>query len=99
MKGGEALFRTMSLAPMAAALQRLATDGTRARAAATAGVTGTLVGLGLGPTIVGAISDGLAPMVGADSLRYGMLFLVLPNLAAAYCIWKASETIDRDFVD
>lgn len=96
---GEALFRTMSLAPAAAALQRLATNDTRARAAATAGVTGTLIGLGLGPTIVGAISDGLASYVGVQSLRYGLLFLILPQLGAAYCCYRAASSIDRDFVD
>ena len=68
---GEAFFRTMSFAPVAAALQRLAPDNARARAAATAGVLGTLVGLGLGPAIVGFLSDRLAPWAGADSLRYG----------------------------
>jgi MFS family permease len=69
---GEAFFRTITLAPAAAALQRLAPNDARARAAATAGVVGTLVGLGLGPVLVGAISDGLAPQMGQHSLRYGL---------------------------
>ena len=96
---GEAFLRTMSFAPLAAALQRLAPDNARARAAATAGVTGTLIGLGLGPTIVGALSDGLAPWVGADSLRYGLLSMAIPQLLAAICCWRAAKTIDRDFLD
>lgn len=96
---GEAFFRTMSFAPLAAALQRLAPDNARARAAATAGVTGTLVGLGLGPTIVGVLSDGLAPWAGADSLRYGLLSMVIPQFLAAYCCWRAAKTIDADFLD
>jgi predicted MFS family arabinose efflux permease len=96
---GEAFFRTMSFAPIAAALQRLAPDNARARAAATAGVVGTLVGLGLGPTIVGALSDTLVPWAGADSLRYGLLSMVVPQLLAAYCCWRAAKTIDKDFLD
>ena len=96
---GESFFRTMSLAPAAAALQRLATDGTRARAAATAGVTGTLIGLGLGPTIVGVISDGLSTYIGPESLRYGLLFLIIPQLSAAYCLYKAAASIEKDFED
>ncbi|MEQ1752888.1 MAG: MFS transporter [Micropepsaceae bacterium] len=96
---GEALFRTMSLAPAAAALQRLASHNTRARAAATAGVTGTLIGLGLGPVMVGAISDTLAPHVGADSLRYGLLAMTIPQVMAAWCCWKAAATIETDFED
>ena len=96
---GEAFFRTMSFAPLAAALQRLSPDNARARAAATAGVTGTLIGLGLGPTIVGAMSDGLASWVGDQSLRYGLLSMVVPQLLAGYCCWRAAKTIDRDFID
>ena len=96
---GEALCRTMSLAPAAAALQRLATHNTRARAAATAGVTGTLIGLGLGPLMVGVISDALAPQLGADSLRYGLAAMIVPQLLAAWCCYKAAETIETDFED
>ncbi|MEQ1865387.1 MAG: MFS transporter [Micropepsaceae bacterium] len=95
----EAFFRTMSFAPLAAALQRLAPDNARARAAATAGVTGTLIGLGLGPTIVGAMSDGLAPWAGDQSLRYGLLAMVIPQFLAGICCWRAAKTIDRDFLD
>ncbi|MCE9523905.1 MAG: MFS transporter [Alphaproteobacteria bacterium] len=96
---GETFLRTISFAPLAAALQRLAPDNARARAAATAGVTGTLVGLGLGPTIVGALSDGLAPWAGADSLRYGLLSMVIPQFLAAICCWQAAKSIDKDFLD
>lgn len=96
---GETLFRTISFAPLAAALQRLAPDNARARAAATAGVIGTLVGLGLGPTIVGALSDNLVPWVGADSLRYGLLAMVIPQFLVVFCCWQAAKTIDKDFLD
>ena len=96
---GEALFRTISLAPAAAAIQRLATSSTRARAAATSGVMGTLVGLGLGPVLVGAISDTLAPQFGADSLRYGLLAMAIPQVMSAWCCWRAAATIDTDFED
>jgi MFS family permease len=93
---GEAFFRTLTLAPAAAALQRLAPNDARARAAATAGVVGTLVGLGLGPVLVGAISDGLAPQVGQAGLRYGLAAMVIPQLLAAYCFWRASQTLRDD---
>ena len=64
-----------------------------------AGVTGTLIGLGLGPTIVGALSDNLAPWFGDQSLRYGLLSMVIPQLLASYCCWCAAKTIGRDFID
>lgn len=96
---GEAFFRTVTLAPAAATLQRLASDTARARAAATAGVTGTLVGLGLGPTIVGIISDGLAAHAGKDSLQFGLAAMAIPQLLAAYCNWRATKTLREDLVD
>lgn len=96
---GEAFFRTMTLAPAAATLQRLAPSTARARAAATAGVVGTLIGLGLGPAIVGAISDGFAPRFGQDSLQYGLAAMAIPQLLAAYCNWRATETLRADLVD
>lgn len=92
----EAFFRTITLAPAAAALQRLAPNDARARAAATAGVVGTLVGLGLGPPLVGAISDGLAPLMGHDSLQYGLAALVIPQALAAYCFWRAAQSLRED---
>jgi predicted MFS family arabinose efflux permease len=96
---GEALFRTITLAPVAATIQRLATDTTRARAAATSGVLGTLFGLGLGPPLVGAISDTMAPYVGQNSLQYGLAALVVPQLLAAYCAWRAAATLREELED
>ena len=96
---GETFFRTLSLAPAAAAIQRLATDATRARAAATSGVLGTLVGLGIGPPLVGAISDGLKSSVGEVSLQYGLAALAVPQLFAAYCNWRAASTLREELED
>ena len=93
---GEAFFRTLTLAPAAAALQRLSPNDARARAAATAGVVGTLVGLGLGPLLVGAISDSLAPRFGNNSLQYGLATMVIPQLLAMYCFLRASQTLRDD---
>jgi hypothetical protein len=41
----------------------------------------------------------LAGLIGVESLRYGLLFLIIPQLAAAYCCYKAAASIDKDFVD
>lgn len=53
-----------------------------------------IVGLGLGPTVVGAVSDALTPSYGNDALRYAML-IVIPIA----CIWAALHFIlaARDF--
>ena len=91
--------RTIILAPAAATLQRLATDNTRARAAATAGVVGTLLGLGVGPTLVGVLSDVSKTWVAADALRVGLLILVIPQALSAYHFWRAARTVDQDMVE
>ena len=55
-----------------------------------------LVGMGLGPQIVGLLSDWMAPAFGNDSLRYAMLMLSFLGLWAAYHFWAAGTTVMRD---
>ena len=45
-----------------------------------------IIGLGLGPTIVGALSDWLNPTYGGESLRYAVLYIV-----PAACVWSAAH--------
>lgn len=73
------------LAPTFAAVQSLATPGTRALAAALFIMIGSVAGLGIGPLAVGMLSDALRPAYGADSLRLAML-LIVPLLA-----WSAAH--------
>jgi len=89
----------LSTAPLLATIQRLSPDGTRARAAATFGVIGNLVGQGLGPILIGKISDLLALMVGVQSLRLALVVLAVPQLLAAYFLWRASKTLTSDVID
>lgn len=60
-------------APSIAAVQDTATPRTRALAAALVMFTLNLLGLGLGPLVVGALSDVLNPAFGQESLRYALL--------------------------
>ena len=73
------------LAPTFAAVQSLATPGTRALAAALFIMIGSVAGLGIGPLAVGMLSDALRPGYGTDSLRLAML-LIVPLLA-----WSAAH--------
>lgn len=95
----EGFLRSLSLAPGYALLQRMTPADARARAAAMQSITATLVGLGLGPLIVGAVSDGLAPIVGADSLRWGLAALLIPQALAAFHIWRAARTLRADLIE
>jgi hypothetical protein len=71
------------LGPTFAMVQSLVDPAMRATAAALLLLVTNLVGLGLGPVGVGALSDALMPYFGADSLRLALL--VVPPL----CMWAA----------
>jgi len=63
----------------------------RATSLATMGMTINLLGYGIGPTMVGALSSWLAPVVGEHSLRYGLLIMIssLSVLAAVLYLLAA----------
>ena len=71
------------VAPTYAMTQGLAKLRMRALATAVLLFVLNLVGLGLGPQVVGILSDLLSPRLGTDSLRYALLIVVLTNLWAA----------------
>jgi predicted MFS family arabinose efflux permease len=88
-----ALVATCYLGPSMAAVQNMATGGMRAQAAALPLLIITLVGLGVGPQVVGVISDALRPQFGEESLRYALLFNIVPSSLAALCFWWASRSL------
>jgi predicted MFS family arabinose efflux permease len=55
-----------------------------------------MVGYGLGPVIVGALSDMLQPSFGEQSLRYAMFGMVFVNCTAALAFYLASRTLRGD---
>jgi predicted MFS family arabinose efflux permease len=68
----------------------------RARAVAILLFILNMIGLGLGPPLVGKISDLLKPTLGADSLRWALLSTVITGLTGAFCYWRASRTLKAD---
>jgi hypothetical protein len=56
----------------------------------------TLIGLGAGPFLVGAISDYLAPVMGSDSLRYGLAAVGFLNAWAACHYFLGSKSYRED---
>ena len=93
------ICRTLPLAAVAATIQRLAADDVRARAAATVGVVATLLGLGVGPTVVGVLSDVLKPLFANDALRFGLVALALPQALCAFHFWRAARTVSTDLIE
>jgi MFS family permease len=59
----------------------------------------TLVGLGLGPVIVGMISDHLKSSIGdAQGLRYGLVSVGVVNLWAAFHYFRGARTVREDLI-
>ena len=79
MNFGTAVFGSCMLGPILSVTQMLAKVRMRSLASALVGVAFNLVGAGLGPLVVGVLSDLLAPGFGVDSIRYALL---VPSTAA-----------------
>lgn len=82
--------------PTFALLQRLVIDEMRATAVAVVMLLFNLIGMGIGPMLVGLLSDFLKPSCGEESLRYAMLSMSLLALWAAYHFWQVADAIRAD---
>jgi MFS family permease len=76
-----AILGPMYLGPTFAMAQGLARPTMRALVSAILLFVINLIGLGLGPQAVGALSDALAPTYGVESIRYALLWVVVVGAA------------------
>jgi MFS family permease len=90
------LVMTFFIAPTYALIQRLVPDDIRAITMAIIMFLFNLIGMGLGPPIVGMLSDSLVPLVANDSLRYAMLLMSFISLFSAYYFWCVGRTVRED---
>ena len=86
----------MTSATIYAAIQSLVDASMRAVALAFIFMLANLIGLGLGPVVVGMISDALSPFFGNESLRYALLSFSPGYLWCAFHSWQASKTIEHE---
>lgn len=77
------------------AIQSLVNDRMRSTAIALVFFIANLIGLGLGPVSLGALSDFLAPTLGEESLRYSLALFSPGYLVVAFYYWRASTTIAK----
>ena len=82
--------------PLFAVVQTLVPDRMRAMSIAVIYLCANLVGLGLGPLVVGALSDAYRPWAGEESLRYALVTLCPGYLWAIWQLWRASQTVTGD---
>jgi len=90
------ILGSMFFGPSFSLSQGLATLRTRAVSTSLVLFAQTLIGLGLGPLLAGAISDYLRPSVGIDSLRYGLAIVGIVNVWAAFHYFRGARTVRED---
>lgn len=78
------------IGPTYAAIQTLAPASMRTQASAIFLFLFNLIGMGLGPLLIGVLSDLLAPTFGSDSLRYAMAISMSLVLLGGYLFWRAA---------
>ncbi|MCH7599139.1 MAG: MFS transporter [Myxococcales bacterium] len=86
----------MYIGPMFAMTQGLVPPSMRATASAINLFIVNLVGLGLGPFLMGFLNDALAAQYGHVSIRYSLLSVGSVGGTALYFFWQASRTLPRD---
>ncbi|MCM2300974.1 MAG: MFS transporter [Sphingomonas sp.] len=84
--GLNGFFSVWWVAPSYSFITHLVAPGQRAVALAALTILTTLLGVGVGPLLIGAFSDGLQPRFGGESLRYALLFVCATTLVAMFAI-------------
>lgn len=86
----------MYIGPMFAMTQGLVPPSMRATASAINLFIVNLIGLGLGPFLMGFLNDALAAEYGAVSIRYSLLSVGSVGGTALYFFWQASRSLPED---
>jgi predicted MFS family arabinose efflux permease len=89
-------FAAMHLGPAIAITYALVKVRMRALASAILLFILNMIGLGLGPLLVGMLSDGLAADYGALSIRYSLMIVAASKFIAIWMFWSASKTLIQD---
>lgn len=87
------------LGPVTTAVQHLVPRRMRATASASFLLINNLIGLGIGPLLMGAISDSLKASYGSEALRYAAIACLGFYLLAALLMMFAVKRLRTDWVD
>ena len=93
---GQGAASSLYVGPVLAAVQEMVPEGMRATTIAVFFFVTNLVGMGLGPVVVGLISDAVNGAFGHASLRFALVFLTVVNAWAAMHYWMASKHVIED---
>ena len=91
-----AAFQSMYLGPSIAVAHSLVPASMRSLTSAVLFFVLNLVGLGLGPLVVGIISDQLAPALGNESLRWAMSIIIVIGALSTILFFISSKKLVAD---
>jgi len=91
-----AIVGAAATGPLFATMQTLVPERMRATSIAIVYMVANLIGMGLGPLAVGALSDAFQPRVGDESLRYALIALCPGYLWGGWHLWRACRTVASD---
>jgi MFS family permease len=94
--GMSVLLHSMYLGPSIAVVHSLVPATMRALASAILFLVLNLLGLGLGPLVIGIISDSLAPRLGQESLRWAMSIILIISAVSASLFFVAAGKLNND---
>ena len=87
------------LGPVTTAVQHLVPPPMRSTASATFLLINNLIGLGLGPTLIGALSELFKERFGTEALRYAAVSVVGFYVLASFLMFFAASRVSRDWVE
>jgi MFS family permease len=87
------------LGPVVTAVQHLVPQRMRSTASGSFLFINNLIGLGVGPLLMGRISDALKSTYGVESLRYAAVGCTAFYLVAAVLMFLAASRLRADWVD
>lgn len=88
-------FCTWWVAPSFNLVTQLVPGNRRGTAMALQTIVSTLLGVGVGPLLAGLFSDALQPVFGIESLRYALLLVNIPVLAAIGLLIRTSSHVTQ----
>ena len=87
------------LGPVTTAVQHLVPQAMRSTASASFLLINNLIGLGVGPTLIGALSELFRERFGTEALRYAAVSVVGFYVLASLLMFFAISRLKRDWVD
>lgn len=94
--GISALGVSLENGPILATIQTVIPDRLRATSLSVVHLFANLIGMGVGPLAVGAMSDALRPILGQESLRYALLVMCPGYIWGGWQLWQGSRTVLQD---